>query len=85
MAAADNAAVAWALDQAHDSHAQNFPFDGSSFDVWPVRPRFGGALALAVLNPDGDALRREERASAVLMVAAMLAAGRRPRPAAVSP
>ena len=84
LSAVDMEAAAWALAEGRVVRAQEFPFDGSTFDMWPVDERFGESLLLAVANESGDAGRVAERTDEVRLVAAYLAAAARAAPALIA-
>lgn len=73
LAAADLQAARWTVDSQLPSHADNYPFEASRFDFWPIRRQGSPDLVLGVAPSDDDA-RPENPATYVELAGAYLAA-----------
>jgi len=54
LATADLEAARWAVDSQLPSHADNYPFESSTFDFWPIRRQGSPDLVLGVARGDGE-------------------------------
>ena len=70
---ADLEAARWTVDSQLPSHADNYPFESSTFDFWPIRRPGSPDLVLGVAPGDGDE-RPENPATYVELAGAYLAA-----------
>lgn len=73
LAAADIEAARWTVDSQLASHADNYPFESSTFDFWPIRRQGSPDLVLGVRCGDADE-RPEHPARYVELAGAYLAA-----------